>query len=162
MIEETAIVVKCEGEFAWVEAQRKSACGQCGVNKACGTGTIAKIWGQKSTQMKAINKAQAHEGETVLIGLQESALVQGSLVVYLLPIVSLILFAIFGEYMAEQWQLASAEITSIVFAIIGFLLAGIFVKLFSKYIQSDTRYHPVILKRFSTLEIKTTDLIHSK
>ncbi len=152
MIEETAIVVKCEGEFAWVEAQRKSACGQCGVNKACGTGTIAKIWSRKTTQMKAINKAQAHEGETVLIGLQESALVQGSLIIYLLPIVSLVLFAIFGEQMAEQWQLASAEATSIVFGIIGFVLAGILIKIFSRHIQSDVRYQPVILKRLSTLD----------
>ncbi len=152
MIEETAIVVKCEGEFAWVEAQRKSACGQCGVNKACGTGTIAKIWSRKTTQMKAINKAQAHVGETVLIGLQESALVQGSLIIYLLPIVSLVLFAIFGEQMAEQWQLASAEATSIVFGIIGFVLAGILIKIFSRHIQSDVRYQPVILKRLSTLD----------
>lgn len=152
MIEETALVVKCEGDFAWVEAQRKSACGQCSVNKACGTGTIAKIWNQKTTQMKAINKAQAHEGESVLIGLQENALVQGSLIIYLLPIVSMILFAIFGEQMAEQWQLASAEVTSIVFAIIGFALAGIFVKIFSRHVRSDVRYQPVILKRLSTLD----------
>ena len=160
MIEETAVVVKCEGEFAWVEAQRKSACGQCGVNKACGTGTIAKIWSQKTSQMKAINKAQAHEGETVLIGLQESALVQGSLIIYLLPIVSLVLFAIFGEQMAEQWQLASTEITSIVFAVIGFALAGVFVKIFSRRVQSDIRYQPIILKRLSTFDA-SIDLVHS-
>ena len=147
MIKETAVVVKCEGEFAWVEAQRKSACGQCGANKACGTGTIAKIWGQKTAHMKAINRAQAHEGDTVLIGLQESALVQGSLIIYLLPLVSMLLFAIFGEQMAPQWQLASAEATSIAFGIIGFLLAGIGIKIFSRHVQSDIRYQPVILKR---------------
>ena len=152
MIEETALVVKCEGEFAWVEAQRKTACGQCAANKACGTGVLAKIWGQKTAQMKAINKVHAHKGETVLVGLQENALVQGSLIIYLLPIVSMILFAIFGEQMAEQWQLASAEASSIVFGLIGFLIAGIFVKLFSRHIQSDTRYQPVILKRLSTLD----------
>jgi len=152
MIEETALVVKCEGEFAWVEAQRKTACGHCAANKACGTGILAKIWGQKTAQMKAINKVHAHKGETVLIGLQENALVQGSLIIYLLPIVSMILFAIFGEQMAEQWQLASAEASSIVFGLIGFLIAGIFVKLFSRHIQSDTRYQPVILKRLSTLD----------
>jgi len=161
MIEETAVVVKCDGEFAWVEAQRKSACGQCGVNKACGTGTIAKIWGQKTSQMKAVNKVQAHEGETVLIGLQESALVQGSLIIYLLPIVSLVLFAIFGELMAEQWQLASTEATSIVFGVIGFALAGVFVKIFSRHIQSDIRYQPVILKRLSALDNLNIDLIQS-
>jgi len=155
MIEETAVVVKCEGEFAWVEAQRKSACGQCGVNKACGTGTISRIWSQKPSKMKAINQAQAQEGETVLIGLQESALVQGSLIVYLLPIVSLILFAIFGEQMAGQWQFASTEITSIIFGIIGFLL----VKKFSRHIQADTRFQPVILKRLSILDPDISGLI---
>lgn len=152
MIEETAIVVKCEGEFAWVEAQRTSACGHCTANKACGTGTIAKIWGQKTSQMKAINKAQACEGETVLIGLQESALVRGSLMIYLLPLVSMILFSIFGQQMAGQWQLASAETTSILFALIGFVLAGVLIKIYSRRISSDARYQPVILKRLSTLD----------
>jgi len=145
MIEEMAVVIKCDGEFAWVEAQRKSACGQCGVNKACGTGTIAKIWGQKTAQMKAIN----------------SALVQGSLIIYLLPIVSLVLFAIFGELMAEQWQLASAEASSIIFGIIGFVLAGVFVKLFSQHVKSDVRYQPVILKRLATLDNLNVDLIQT-
>ena len=28
MIEETATVVKCEGEFAWVEAQRQTSAGK--------------------------------------------------------------------------------------------------------------------------------------
>lgn len=149
MIEETAVVVKCEGEFAWVEAQRKSACGHCSVNKSCGTGTIAKIWGQKSSQMKAINKVHACEGETVLIGLQEGALVQGSLIIYLLPIVSMILFAIFGEQMAGQWQLASVEGTSILFAVIGFVFAGILIKIYSRQISADARYQPVVLKRLS-------------
>ena len=150
MIEETAIVVKCEGEFAWVEAQRKSACGHCSVNKACGTGTIAKIWGQKTSQMKAINRARASEGETVLIGLQEGALVKGSLIIYLLPIVSMILFAIFGEHIAAQWQLASVEATSILFAVIGFVFAGVLIKIYSRHVSSDARYQPIILKRLST------------
>ncbi|NOZ37762.1 MAG: SoxR reducing system RseC family protein [Gammaproteobacteria bacterium] len=149
MIEETAVVVKCEGEFAWVEAQRKSACGHCSVNKSCGTGTIAKIWGQKSSQMKAINKVHACEGDTVLVGLQEAALVQGSLIIYLLPIVSMILFAIFGKHMAGQWQLASVDGTSVLFAVIGFLLAGILIKIYSKRISADARYQPVVLKRLS-------------
>ncbi len=152
MIEETAIVVKCEGEFAWVEAQRKSACGHCSVSKSCGTGTIAKIWGQKTSQMKAINTARACEGETVLVGLQEGALVQGSLIIYLLPLVSMILFSIFGEQMAAQWQLSSVEGTSILFAVIGFVLAGILIKIYSRHISSDARYQPVILKRLSTLD----------
>ncbi len=150
MIEETAVVVKCEGEFAWVETQRKNACGHCSVNKSCGTGTIAKIWGQKpSPRMKAINEAHASEGETVLVGLQEGALVQGSLIIYLMPIVSMILFAIFGKYMAPQWQLAP-ETTSILFAVIGFVFAGILIKIYSRQISADARYQPIVLKRLST------------
>ena len=148
MIEESAVVIRCEGDFAWVEATRRSACGQCSASAACGTGVLDKLWGRRSARMKALNRAQARAGERVLIGLQETALVRGSLILYLLPIVSLLLFAIFGKAMASQWQL-SGEAVSILFGIAGFLLAGILVRLFSRRIQTDPAYQPVILKRLA-------------
>ncbi len=148
MIEESAVVIRCEGDFAWVEATRQSACGQCSASAACGTGVLDKLWGHKAARMKALNRAQARAGERVLIGLQETALVRGSLILYLLPIVSLLLFAIFGKAMASQWQLPG-EAVSILFGIAGFLLAGMLVRLFSRRIQTDPAYQPVILKRLA-------------
>ena len=64
MIEETAIVVKCEGKFAWVEAQRQTTCGNCAASKGCGTSVLAKVVGKKAARMRALNPIEAQLGDT--------------------------------------------------------------------------------------------------
>ncbi|MDY6979147.1 MAG: SoxR reducing system RseC family protein [Pseudomonadota bacterium] len=147
MIEETAIVTRCEGEHAWVEAQRKTACGQCQVNKGCGTAVLASVVGQKASHMRVLNTVQAREGETVVIGLHESAMLSGSLAVYLVPLLSLFLFAITGKVVAEQLMIGAVEGVSILFAGIGMLLAIVWLRAFNRRVANDSRYQPVILQR---------------
>ena len=147
MIEETAVIIECDGDYAWIEAQRKSACGQCNVNKACGTSTLSKVLGNKSTRMRAINKAQAKKGESVLVGLHESALLTGSFMLYIIPILSMLIFAIFGKMIAQYWLIQSEEGVSIIFGIIGLLLAALWIRIFSLRIKSNARYQPVVLRK---------------
>jgi sigma-E factor negative regulatory protein RseC len=149
MIEETATVVKCEGEFAWVEAQRKTTCGSCAANKGCGTSVLAKVVGKKVSRMKAINKAQAREGDTVIVGMSEAALVKGSLAVYMIPLVFMMLFAVTGNVVAMQmaWQ---TEPVVILFAMIGLLTAGLWLRGFTRRIQHNNEYQPVVLRRLPT------------
>ncbi len=149
MIEETATVVKCEGEFAWVEAQRQTTCGSCAANKGCGTSVLAKIVGKKVARMKAINRAQAREGDTVIVGMNEAALVKGSLAVYLLPLVFMLLFAVTGKVVATQMEW-STEPVVILFAVIGLLTAAVWLRGFTRRIQYDNEYQPVVLRRLPT------------
>lgn len=149
MIEETATVVKCEGEFAWVEAQRQSACGNCAANKGCGTSVLAKIVGKKATRMRAINQIDAQVGDTVIVGLSEAGLLKGSLAVYFVPLLFMMLFAITGNVVARQmlWQ---TEQVVILFAVAGLAVAGIWLRRFTRRIQSNDVYQPVILRRVPT------------
>lgn len=149
MIEETAKVVKCEGEFAWVEAQRQTTCGSCAANKGCGTSVLAKIVGKKVSRMKAINQARAQEGDTVIVGMKEAALLKGSLAVYMLPLVFMLVFAVTGKVVAAQmeWQI---EPLVILFAVIGLLTAGLWLRGFTHRIQYDKDYQPVVLRRLPT------------
>lgn len=149
MIEETATVVKCEGEFAWVEAQRQTTCGNCAANKGCGTSVLAKVIGKKVSRMKAINQAQARVGDTVIVGMKEAALVKGSLAVYMIPLVFMLLFAVTGKVVAAQmaWQ---TELVVILFAILGLLTAGLWLKGFTRRIEHDNEYQPVVLRRLPT------------
>jgi len=146
MIEETATVVKCEGEFAWVEAQRQTTCGNCAANKGCGTSVLAKVVGKKAARMRAINPFEAQVGDTVIVGMNEAALLKGSLAVYLFPLLFMMLFAITGNVVARQmhWQ---AEPVVILFAVAGLLVAGIWLRRFTRRIQYDNVYQPVILRQ---------------
>lgn len=149
MIEETATVVKCEGEFAWVEAQRQTTCGNCAANKGCGTSVLAKVIGKKVARMKAINKAEAHVGDRVIVGMNEAALVKGSLAVYLLPLIFMMLFAVTGKVVAAQMAWPT-EAVVILFAVIGLVTAGLWLKSFTRRIQHDNEYQPVVLRRLPT------------
>jgi sigma-E factor negative regulatory protein RseC len=160
MIEETATVVECQGEYAWVEAQRKTACGQCQVRKGCGTSVLAQVVGKKSTRMRVLNPVHARQGEQVVIGLHEAAMLTGSLAVYLLPLLSLLLFAITGKVLAEQLGIASVEMMTILFALAGLLVAVIWIRMFSRRIANNSRYQPVIMKRLPNIEVSSVDTVH--
>ena len=109
MIEESGQIISRDGDYAWVETERKSACSSCSANKGCGTGVISKIYSNRFNRVKALNNINAGPGEMVVVGLAEDALVKGSLAVYGLPLVSLILMAMLGEIVAAEMGMRSAD-----------------------------------------------------
>ena len=150
MITETAIVVSIENNQTWVETQRKSACGQCSANKGCGTSVLSKVIGNKLTKIKAINNIDAQVGDEVLIGLNEQSLLKGAFMTYMLPLVLMFIFSLFGQIVSENLMLQNNELLIIIFAIIGLLLGLQKVKIFSSAIAKDENYQPVILKKSSS------------
>ncbi len=144
MIEESARVIACQGDEVWVETQRKSACGQCAANKGCGTAVIGKVVGQKRARVRARNPQQTpvQVGDEVTIGIEESVLVRGSLVIYLLPLLSFFLFGLLGKALAEQLLLGGGEGLSILFSLLGLLVGFFWARRFA---GGEARLQPVIL-----------------
>ncbi|NEV61695.1 SoxR reducing system RseC family protein [Thiorhodococcus minor] len=90
VIEETATVVAVEDGFAWVEADRRSACGHCGSADACGTGTLAKLFRQDRTRLRIHDPMGLHAGERVTIAVEGGTLLRASFTAYMLPLVALV------------------------------------------------------------------------
>lgn len=90
VIEETATVVAVEDGFAWVEADRRSACGQCGSADACGTGTLAKLFRQGRTRLRIDDPMGLRTGERVTIAVEGGTLLRASFTAYMLPLVALV------------------------------------------------------------------------
>lgn len=147
MIEETARVVQCQDSFAWVETSRKSACDSCSMNKGCGTGAISKIFGEKRSRLKVINGVNADVGDNVLIGINESALLSGSFLVYLVPIIFLLCFALLGEFMAEQLLVQNSDLLAILFGAFGLGLSMWWVRRKTTSLEHTNRYQAVIIRR---------------
>lgn len=143
MIEETAKIVELEGEFAWVETQRESACGACAVNKGCGTATIAKVLGKKRTRVRAINRLNAKLGDEVVIGIQEQALVRGSIAVYAVPLVFLLLGGMLGEWLGQG---SDSEWRAILFGLLGLGAGFLWLVRFSRKVRTSPSYQPEILR----------------
>ena len=149
MIEEQAQVVQRDGDYVWVETQKQSTCGTCSLNKGCGTGIIATYFNNKTARIKIENAIGANIGDRVLIGLNESALMLGSFLVYLLPLLFVLIFAIFGELMANQLLIEAKEMVVIMSAVIGFLISIFFVRKLVKRSKGSNRFQPVLIKKLN-------------
>ena len=152
MIEEHAQVVAFEGDDIWVETQRKSVCGQCSANKGCGTATLAKVLGNKRSRVRVLNpqEKKVSIGDEIVVGIEEQALVHGSLAIYMAPLLSLFLFGLLGDVLATQMNILQPDILVIVFSLSGLGLGFAWVKRFSGVVSNDSRYQPVLLHRVLT------------
>lgn len=149
MIEEAAQVVSVEGEageYAWVETQRQSTCGGCAANQACGTATLAKVLGTRRTRVRALNREGAKVGDRVIVGIDERALIRGSLAVYAMPLLTLLGGGIVGALLSERLQVTGESLT-LGLGIAGLVAGLLWLKGFTRRIRNDSRYQPVVLRR---------------
>ena len=76
-------------------------------------------------------------GQSVTIGIPEDVIVKGSLLVYLVPVVS----SVIGAWLAGP----QGELQSMLGAFCGLLLGGVLVNLQSQKLRNDLRLNPVLL-----------------
>lgn len=149
MLEETARVERIEAGEIWVETQRRSTCSSCSVNKGCGTATLAKVLGNRRTLVRVLSDLPLEPGDQVVIGIREQALVRGSLAVYAVPLLLLLTGAVMGELGAGQGLWGSAEAASVLLGLSGLVAGLLWLKVFTRRIQHDVNYQPVVLRRVS-------------
>lgn len=147
MIEENGIVVKVDGASAWVETQRKSACASCSANKGCGSAVLSNVLGRKRNIVKVAALHGLREGDRVLLGLEETALVKGSFAVYIVPLLFMFFCAGLGEFLSFSIGWRGNELFTVVFAFLGLVAGYFWLKLFAKRNQCNRMYHPVILNK---------------
>ena len=147
MLEETAQVVSVEGGDVWVETQRRSTCSSCPAHKGCGTATLSKVLGNRRNVVRVLSEIPLRTGDRVVIGIREQALVRGSLAVYAVPILLLLLGAVLGDLGADRSVWQNAETASLVLGVSGFLAGLFWIKRFTRRIQKDQNYQPVVLRR---------------
>ncbi len=153
MIEESGRVVELEGEFAWIEGERSTACGSCAVRKGCGTGTLARLFGQRPVRLRVINHINAAVGDQVVIGISETGLLRGSLAVYAVPLAALFAGALAGHFLAGQLWPAARDPLAIAGAVAGLLAGLTWLRRFSFRTGNKAPYQPVVLRKqpFTTL-----------
>jgi sigma-E factor negative regulatory protein RseC len=147
MIEESGRIVAVQGDFAWVETERATACGSCAVRKGCGTSAIAKVFGPRRMQLRVLNRIDARIGDTVVVGISEAGLLRGSLAVYAAPLVGLFAGALTGHFVGSQLLADGSELLAIGGALAGFLAALIWLRRFSRTSEEDVTYQPVVLRQ---------------
>jgi len=143
MIETQATVVATGMGYVWLNVQRQSACGSCSASGGCGTAALAKVWGGRSSRVRAISTLPLQVGDAVIVGLADGVLLRGALLAYLLPVVLLLTGAVLGESAFA----GAGEEPVILLGALGLGLGFLVVRLRSRRLRNDPRYQPVVLRR---------------
>ncbi|HHO59961.1 MAG TPA: hypothetical protein ENJ64_06925, partial [Thiotrichales bacterium] len=122
MIEEQVQVVAIEGDQLLLEAQTQSACGACAAKKGCGTAVLSKVVGKKFTRFQARNTVDARIGDIIVVGLPETALLRGSLMIYLLPLLGMIGMALLVDAILA-FDAEGRDLSIAIAAMAGFILS---------------------------------------
>lgn len=142
MIAETGRIVAIEPEGLWVETIQRSTCGSCAAQKGCGQSLLAKLSGHTSylwVLLEGRDPGAYRLGDEVQLGIPEDVVVKGSLFVYLLPLLAMIL----GSGLAHS--ASGSEGLSVLGGLAGLLLGGLLVRWRAHKTRFDPRLQPVLL-----------------
>ncbi|WP_438952225.1 SoxR reducing system RseC family protein [Porticoccus sp.] len=145
MIEESGRITTVESDSFWVETIQRSACQVCVAEKGCGQKLLNRLSG-KTALIRVLpgncdlQSLKAHE--QVLIGIPEDVVVKGTLLVYLLPLLSMIGAVLIGAFVISLHD--SIVLAS---ALMGFLFGGLIVRAHSWLNKNNRRVQPVLLAR---------------
>ena len=153
MIEERAVILSLDHALsnaiasntiavttATLEIERKTACGICGQTRGCGNSIWGKLFAHQSTAFKAQNRINAKVGDSVIVGINEKALLKSAMLLYVVPLVTMLIGAILAK------QLNTSELSAMLGAAVGLVLGLLWVKghtMSSSYFRLQ---QPVILR----------------
>lgn len=147
MIEETGQVLALRGELAEVLCHRRSSCGGCSINGACGTSLLERWLGRRPPHLLAANTIGARPGEPVVVGIPAATLPQAAAIVYLLPLLTLFLGGLVGDWWGGLDATPGADGPVLIGAIGGLGLGFWLSARFNARHARDPRFQAVILRR---------------
>ena len=139
MVEETASVLKVDGDIVWVQAIQQSACGSCQAQKGCGHSLLAKV-GQKQIDIPVLrNGINVNIGDQVIIGVAEQAILKSSMIMYGIPLLSMMFVAMTSTMMGVP------EGGTILLSFVSLLLGFLWVNFRSKGLDLE-QWNPKLIR----------------
>lgn len=140
MIETRARVVRAGAGVALVEAQQQGSCGHCDTTKGCGKSAMGKLFSARSRQFEVIDSLGCRVGDEVSIGVQDGALLKGSIAVYMVPMFMLLA----GAFLGNRW----GDGASVLCGAIGLAAGFAWARRYSAVNRGNPRFQPYILEIF--------------
>lgn len=142
MLLETGRILAVEPSGLWVETIQRSACGSCQAQKGCGHSMLAKFGVSASSLWVLLDgrdPSQYKIGDEIQIGVPEDVIANGSLFVYLVPLITMLV----TTFIAHQQALSDGLLA--ICGFVGLLLGGAIVRWCSYLIRFDSRLQPVLV-----------------
>ena len=146
MIEERARVIAVENDQLLLEAETSSACTACSARQGCGTSVLSKWVGRRFTCFQATNTVGARVGDEVVVGLAEEAMLKGSVLVYLLPLLGLIGAAVLADSLIAA-DAAWRDLLVLAAAVTGFVSTLTLSRLILSSRGTRSKLTPVVLRK---------------
>lgn len=146
MLTETGRVVAVDDDGLWVETVRRSTCNACGVRQGCGHGLLERVReGQRG--LIRVLPGEAAPGDCriddqVRISIPESLLLRASLLLYLLPLATLLAGAGLGAWLAPA---ADSDPAAMAGAALGLCLGLAVVRWHAWRHRDNPAMQPVLL-----------------
>ena len=113
MIEEKAVVISSNAQYAWVSPLQSAGCSGCPSAATCSSSFLNSMLKKKSERtVKIDNLDGVSAGEHVIVGIHSVNLLFSSMLAYLLPILCMLLFALIGHVFFS-------EMASIILSVFG-------------------------------------------
>lgn len=145
MLLETGRVVAVEADGVWVETIRQTTCGSCAAQKGCGHGMMNRISEGRRSLIRALpGKLQPADcclDDEVSISIPEEVIVRGSLLVYILPLLAMLLGAWAGASLLPFGEDAAGGLG----AVAGFALGFALVRWHAHRHRNDRSLQPVLV-----------------
>lgn len=148
MIIESGRIVSVESDGIWVETIQKTACNSCRAEKGCGQRLINKWDGHTSyiwVLLEGRNPAQYRNGDEIKIGVPEDVIAKGAILVYLLPLLTLLLATLAAHISMEN------ELLTTLSGFAGLAAGGLMVRWHSWRNRCNPRLQPVLIDDRQTL-----------
>jgi sigma-E factor negative regulatory protein RseC len=146
VLTETGRVVACDEDALWVETIRRSTCGSCSANKACGHSLINSVTDGKRSFIRVLpgklSVDQCKVDDQVRISIPEEVLLRGSFVAYMVPLLAMLAGAMLGVRFAGLGEDAGAALGAVAGLAAGFAL----VRWHALRHRTDTTYQPILLE----------------
>ena len=143
MLTESAVVIEYESGKAKVKCQSQSACGSCAAKSACGNSALSELTGSGARgehifTVETITPLKV--GQRVEIGLSEHSLIKSALLMYCVPLFTLLFSTLLFD------SLLSHELVSVFFIFISTALSFLGVRWYAQKLNHKSAYQPVLLR----------------
>jgi len=136
-MEELGVVVSIHGLTAKVNIPKKSGC------EGCTAGSCKPE--VQYVELEALNPIKADVGQTVRVVMKPYSYLRGSIIVYGIPALALVIGAILGkEVFSTYFEGVNPDTVSAVFGFGAFIIFFFFVKIWSNRIGKKQELNPVI------------------
>lgn len=141
---ETGRIVAIDADGLWVETIRKSTCGACSAQKGCGHGLLNRIRDGQRGLVRVLpgtfSLTDCRINDEVSISLPDEVILRGSLVVYMLPLLTML----FGAAAGSHWLPWPQDLAAVAGAAVGFAGGVALVRWHAWHHRDDSRLQPVL------------------